>query len=307
MKKRILLSALVMMSFVLAQAQVQTPSASPAASVSTQVGLTDIKIDYFRPSVKGRTIFGDEAGAAPAAPAASSKKKATTPAVPAKPALVPYGKLWRTGANNGTKITFSDDVKVEGIAVPKGEYLIFSWPGANEWTISLYKDIRLGGNTNDYNAAQEAAKFTVKPERLAEKVETLTFNIGDISADNKTAKVQMAWENTSVKFNVAVDYESKVMKSIEANTRVNPYNYFQAAVYYLENGKDLNQALEWVNKAAEGMGNPFWVLYQKARIQKALGDKEGALATANASLESAIKEKNRDYQMNNEELIKSLK
>jgi hypothetical protein len=110
-----------------------------------------------------------------------------------------------------------------------------------------------------------------------------------------------------VKFSFSADFDEKVMKSIADNTTVQPYNYFQAAVYYLENGKDLNKALEWVNKAAEGMNSPFWVLHQKAKIQKALGDKAGALATANASLEAAKKAENRDYQSMNESLIKSLK
>ena len=268
----------------LTQAQIQVPSASPAGSVSTTVGLTDIKIDYFRPRVKGRTIFGDGAAA-----------------------LVPYGSIWRTGANSGTKISFSTDVKVEGIEVPKGEYLIFTWPGASEWTIALYKDVSLGGNTGKYDKAQEAANFKVKPEKLTEKVETLTINIGDIADDNKSAKVQIAWENTSVKFNVGVDYDALVMKSIEQNTKVNPYNYFQAAVYYLENGKDLNKALEWVNIAVKEANAPFWMLHQKAKIQKALGDKKGAAETATASLEGAKKAENRDYQMMNEDLIKSLK
>lgn len=266
-------------------AQVQTPAASPAGSVSTNVGLTDIKIDYFRPKAKGRKIFGEASSGA----------------------LVPYGSIWRTGANSGTKISFSENVKVEGIDVPKGEYLLFSWPGANEWTISLYKDISLGGNTGGYKKENEVASFKVKPEKLSEKVETFTINITDISDDSKTAKVQLAWENTSVKFTVAVDYEDKVMKSIEQNTVVNPYNYFQAAVYYLETGKDLNKALDWVNKAAEGMNSPFWVLHQKAKIQKGLGDKKGALETATASLNKAKEANNRDYQNMNEELIKSLK
>jgi hypothetical protein len=97
------------------------------------------------------------------------------------------------------------------------------------------------------------------------------------------------------------------MKSIETSTVVAPYNYFQAAVYYLETGKDLKQALTWINQAAAGMDNPFWVLHQKAKIQKALGDKAGATATANASLESAKKAGNRDYQNMNQELLKSLK
>jgi tetratricopeptide (TPR) repeat protein len=275
---------LVLLAFALvANAQVQTPQPSPAASVSTVVGLTDIKIDYFRPSLKGRKIFGE------------------------KDVMYPHGTIWRTGANNGTKITFSDDVKVEGIAVAKGEYLIFTWPGATEWTISLYKDIALGGNTDGYDKTKEAANFKVKLEKLTEKVETLTINIGDISADSKSAKVQIAWENASVKFTVAVDYDAKVMKSIEAATKVNPNNYFNAAVYYLENGKDLKQALQWVNIAAESNPTAFWILYQKARIQKGLGDKTGALATSKASWEGAKAANNRDYQSMNEDLQKSLK
>lgn len=281
--KNLLVIALLAVGLT-ATAQVQTPQASPAASTTTVVGLTDVKIDYSRPSAKGRKIFGDAANV-----------------------VVPYGKIWRTAANAGTKITFSDDVKVEGIAVPKGEYLIFTWPGATEWTVSLYKDISLGGNTDGYDKSKEAANFKVKSEKLTERVETFTVQIGDIAADNKTAKIQIAWENTSVKFTIAVDYDAKVMKSIEAATKVNPNNYFNAAVYYLENGKDLNQALTWINKAVEANPSAFWILYQKARIQKGLGDKVGAMATSAASMEAAKKANNRDYQMMNEELQKSLK
>jgi len=282
--KNTLLIVLLAVGLV-ANGQIQTPQASAAASVTTTVGLTDVKIDYSRPSAKGRKIFGDAATV-----------------------LVPYGKIWRTAANAGTKITFSDDVNVEGIAVPKGEYTIYTWPGATEWTVSLYKDTKLGANTEKYDKAQEAANFKVKSEKLTEKVETFTINIGDIAADSKSAKVQIAWENTSVKFTIVADFDAKVMKSIEANTKVNPNNYYNAAVYYLENGKDLKQAMEWMNKAMEGNPNPqFWQLYQKARIQKGLGDKAGALATSKASWEGAKAANNRDYQMMNEELQKSLK
>lgn len=270
---------------LVANGQILTPQASATASTTTTVGLTDVRIDYSRPSAKGRTIFGDAATV-----------------------LVPYGKIWRTAANSGTKITFSDDVKVEGVAVPKGEYLIYTWPGATEWTVSIYKDIKLGANTDKYDKAQEAASFKVKSEKLTEKVETFTINIGDISADSKSAKVQIAWENTSVKFTIAADYDEKVMKSIEASTKVNPNNYYAAAVYYMDNGKDVKKALEWMNKAMEGNANPqFWQLYQKARIQKANGDKAGALATSKASWEAAKAANNRDYQLMNEELQKSLK
>jgi len=286
MKKSLLIVSLAILTFV-AEAQIQTPQASPPGSVSTTVGLTDVKIDYFRPRVKGRKIFTNDASA-----------------------LVPYGKIWRTGANSGSKITFSTDVKVEGIAVPKGEYLILTWPGADEWTVSLYKDVSLGGNTGEYDASKDAAKFKVKPQKLGEKVEALTFNIGDISDDSKSAKVQIAWENTSVKFSMSVDYDDQVMKSIEAATassNADPNTLFQAAVYYLENGKDLKKAKEWVTKAAAANPTAFWVLHQKAKIEKALGDKAAATASANASLKAAKDANNRDYQVMNEELLKSLR
>jgi hypothetical protein len=275
---------LLVLAVIVSEAQVVSPASSPAGSVSTSVGLTDIKIDYSRPRARGRKIFGTEASV-----------------------LVPYGQLWRTGANNGTFITFSDDVTVEGVAVPKGQYLLFSWPGATEWTIALYKDVTLGGNTGGYDKSKEAANFKVKSEKLTEKVETFTIAIGDISDDSKTAKIQLAWENTSVKFGVKVDYDAKVMKSIETYTKVSPNNYFQAAVYYLENGKDLNQALTWVNEALKSNEKAYWILHQKARIQKGLGDKKGAVETATASLNAAKEAKNRDYQAMNEELIKSIK
>lgn len=282
MKKTLLIGAMAFM-FLVSEAQIQTPSASPAGSVSSVIGLTEVKIDYFRPRLKGRKIFGE------------------------KDVMYPHGTIWRTGANSGTKISFSDDVKVENIDVPKGEYLIFTWPGASEWTVSLYKDIALGGNTSGYDASKEAAKFKVKTKKLAEKVETFTISIDDIAADNTSGKVTLAWENTAVPFTVSVDYDEKVMKSIAANTKVNPGNYFQAATYYLETGKDLNKALEWINLSLEGNPNAFWILHQKAKIQKALGDKKGAMQTATASLNSAKQANNRDYQTMNQELINSLK
>src|SRR5688500_17247164 len=282
MKKTLLIVAMALM-FMISEAQIQTPAASPAGSVSSTIGLTEVKIDYFRPRLKGRKIFGE------------------------KDVMYPHGTIWRTGANSGTKISFSTDVKVENINVPKGEYLILTWPGAGEWTVALNKDVSLGGNTAGYDPSKDAAKFKVKTKKLSEKVETFTISIDDIAADNKSGKVTLAWENTAVPINVSVDYDEQVMKSIEASTKVNPGNYFQAATYYLENGKDLNKALEWVNLALESNPTAFWMLHQKAKIQKALGDKKGAIETATASLNSAKKADNRDYQAMNQELINSMK
>ena len=282
MKKTCLIIAMAVM-FVVSEAQIRTPAASPAGSVSSTIGLTDVKIEYYRPRLKGRKIFGE------------------------KDVMYPHGTIWRTGANSGTKISFSDDVKVENIDVPKGEYLIFTWPGAGEWSVSLYKDVSLGGNTDGYDAGKEAAKFKVKTKKLAEKVETFTISIDDIAADNKSGKVTLAWENTAVPFTVTVDFDKKVMEAIEANTKVDPGNYFQAASYYLDAGKDLNKALEWINLALADEPNAFWILHQKAKIQKGLGDKKGAIQTATASINSAKAANNRDYQTMNEQLIQSLK
>jgi len=274
---------LIMLSCLMAEAQLQTPSASPASTVTTVVGLTDVKVNYSRPKMKGRKIFGE-----------------------GTEYLVQYGKIWRTGANSGTVISFSDDVKVEGTAVPKGDYLIFSWPGATEWTVSLYSDVKLGGNTDGYDKAKEAARFTVKPERLSERVEMFTINISDISDNNANAKIQLAWENTSVKFNVAVDFDSKVMKAIDAATKVSPTVYGQAASYYFENGKDLRQALEWMTIACNANPDAYWNLLTKARIQKALGDKAGAQATSALSRAAAVKANNQDYVKLNDDFVKSL-
>lgn len=284
MKK--LITLLFVAIIAVSEAQIQTPGASPTASVSTVVGLTDVKINYSRPRAKGRKIFGEGATF-----------------------LTPYGQIWRTGANNGTRISFSDDVKVEGKDVPKGEYLLLTWPGATEWTISLYKDVSLGGNTAGYKPENDVAKFTVKSEKLTERVETFTMNIGDIADNSSSAKVQIAWENTSVKFTVTVDFDKKVMESIAAGTKVSPGAYATAATYYFENGKDLKQALVWMDEALKSEPEAFWYVHQKAKIQKAAGDKTGALATANKSLELAKSSARGDfgYIKLNEDLIKTLK
>ena len=280
MKK--LVPVLLLAICMIAEAQIQTPAPSPAGTVSSVVGLTDVKVDYSRPKMKGRKIFGTGSDF-----------------------LVPYGSIWRTGANQGTTISFSDDVKVGGKDVKKGEYLLLTIPGATEWTIILYSDVSLGGNTANYKQENDAARFTVKSEKLAERVETFTINISDISDDNTNANIQLAWENTSVKFGVTVDYESKVMKAIEAGTKVNPNNYIAAANYYFDNGKDLKQALEWMTKGIEqGNQNAFWNIHTKAKIQLALGDYKGALATAQLSLDKAkAAQSDFGYIKNNEELI----
>jgi hypothetical protein len=284
MMKKLFTIILVAVCF-LAEAQVQLPAASPSGSVSSVVGLTTIKVDYSRPRVKGRKVFGE------------------------KDVMHAYGKIWRTGANSGTKISFSDDVTVEGIKVPKGEYLIVSWPGATEWTVSLYKDVSIGGNMDAYKPENDAANFKVKTEKLATPVETFTVSIDDIAEDNKSAKVSLAWENVAFRFRVAVDFDARVMKSIEDNTTVNPNAYAQAARYYYDTNKDLKKALEYIDLSVAGNPTAFWNVHFKAQIQQKLGDKKGALVTAQQSLDLAKKNADGDfgYIKLNEDLIKTLK
>jgi len=269
---------------VVTQAQVQTPAASTAGAVSTVVGLTDISVEYSRPKVKGRKIFG------------------TGPEY-----LEQFGKIWRTGANSGTTITFSDDVKFGGSDVPKGKYLVLTIPGATEWTVILYKDVAMGGNVDAYDQTKDQARAVVKSAKLTEKVETFTVQVSDLSEDNKTANLHLSWDNVSVKVPIVVDFDTKVMKSIEANTKVNPNNLYNAASYYLDNGKDLKMALEWVTAAVAARPDAYWMSHTKAKIQKALGDKKGAMESATASKAAAEKGKNDAYVKMNNELMAGLK
>ncbi len=281
--KRVLTLVLVALSLV-AQAQVISPAPSPAATVSTVVGLTEVKVEYSRPKMKGRKIFG-----------------------PTADFVTPYGQVWRTGANSGTTITFSDDVKFGGTDVPKGKYLVLTIPGATEWVVILYKDVALGGNTAEYKQENDQARATVKSETLAQNVEAFTIEIADLSADSKTANLQLMWEKTSVKVPITVEFDKRVMASIERSTKVSPGSLYQAANYYLDNGKDLKVALEWITTAAASDPNAYWIWHTKAKIQKALGDKKGATESATASKAAAEKDKDSAYVRLNDELLKALK
>ncbi len=274
------LVVLFVLAGLVAEAQVLSPSPSPAATVSTVVGLSEVKVEYSRPKAKGRKIFGE---------------------------LVPFGQMWRTAANNGSKVTFGDDVKFGGTDVPKGTYLLLTIPGATEWTVILYKDVAMGGDLSVYDKSKDQARVTARAEKLSEKVETFTIEISDLAENSKTANLQIMWENTSVKVPIAVDFDAKVMKSIEASTKVSPNNLFQAGVYYFENGKDIKQAYEWISAASAADPKAYWISYQKARIQKAMGDKKGAMESATASRAAAEKAPNPDYVKLNDDLIKGLK
>ena len=258
-------------------AQVKVPAPSPTATLTQSVGLGEITLEYSRPSVKERAIFGE---------------------------LVPYGQVWRTGANACTKISFSDDVTVEGNAVPAGKYALFTIPGESEWTIILNKNTKQWG-ASQYSEDDDVARFTVKSEALPFSVESFTIGAGNLK--DTGAEIHLIWDKTWVAFNVSVEIDEQVMASIEQNTTLNPNNFYQAASYYQSTGKDLSQAMTYVDKALELYKaqdrKAFWVVRRKALIQADMKDYKSAIATAKKSIEWAKEAKNEDYVRNNEKSI----
>jgi len=259
-------------------AQLKTPAPSPAQTVKQAFALSEITIDYSRPSVKGRTIFGD---------------------------VVPFGKVWRTGANGSTKITFGEDVKVEGNDVKAGTYAIYSVPDKDMWEIMLYKDLTMGGDVSSYKKEDEVLRFKVKSSALAANVETFTINVADVTPSK--ANIEIQWEKTRVAFSVVADIDTKIMKNIENTVIKDNKPYFSAASYYYENDKDMKQALEWADKAVAANPKAYWVVLLKAKIQVKLKDNKGANATATQALTLAKEDQDDAYVKMAEKIIAETK
>jgi hypothetical protein len=268
MKKTIIsILALAVLGFTNVQAQqLKVPAPSPSQTVKQSFGLGDVTIEYSRPAAKSRTIFGD---------------------------LVPFGKIWRTGANSATKITFSDDVKLEGKDVKAGTYALYTIPNKDSWDLMLYKDLTLGGNVAEYKAENEVLKLQVKPTTLSNKIESFTINMADVMPASAT--LELLWEHTRVPVFITTDIDSRVMKNIENSVVNDNRPYFQAASYYYENNKDLKQALTWVNKALEANPKAFYMMLLKSKIEYKLNDKAAGKASAEKTITLATEAKNDDY------------
>jgi hypothetical protein len=279
MKKITVLSLTLMMALLAANlltAQIKTPQSSPVCKTSMTVGLTDVSIEYSRPSMKGRAIF-------------------------AKDGLVPFGEMWRTGANKNTTITFGDAVKVSGKEVKAGTYSLFTIPGADEWTIIFYTDAENWGLPEKWDATKEAARFNVKSQKMGVTVESFLINIGDIRSN--TANLELIWENTLIEIQLEADVDTKVMKEYD-RLMAGPTqgDYYNLASYYHETKKDMFKALEFVNKATAS--NPkFWHVRRKSEILADLGRYEEAIEAAQQSLKLAQEANNMDYVRINEKNI----
>ena len=278
MKRIIFVLATIIASYVL-NAQVKTPQPSPHSTLTQVVGLTDVTIDYSRPSAKGRVIFGD---------------------------LVPFGKLWRTGANANTTVSFSEDVVVNGNLLKKGKYALYTEPKADMWEVIFYSTTDNWGTPENWNVNNVAVSTNVDPVALNNYVETFTIDVGNLTNDSGT--LDISWEKTMVSVKFEVPTQKVAMASID-KVLAGPTagDYFSSAQYFYQSNGDLNKALEYVNKAISmtkaGEDTPFWYLRQKSLIQAKQNDKTGAIATARLSLAGAEKAKNDDYvKMNNDSI-----
>lgn len=277
MKRKIVVIVTLLLTVTLGFSQVKTPAASPAAKIQQTVGLTEVTLEYSRPSAKGRNIFGN---------------------------LVPFGKMWRTGANANTIITFSDNVIIEGKTVPKGEYALYVTPKPDAWEIYLYTDTNNWGLPEKWNEEKIALKTTAKPTTLSNYIET--FTIGINALDNEYGHLDIAWEKTLVSIKFEVPTAKIAMESIEkALSGPDAEDFYNAANYYYQSNADIHKALEWINKAIAIRGKevPFWYLRLKSLIQAKAGDKKGAIETAQRSLDAAEKAGNIDYIKLNKDSI----
>ncbi|RYY40423.1 MAG: DUF2911 domain-containing protein [Chitinophagaceae bacterium] len=260
-----------------AQAQtLRTPAPSPSQMVKQDFGISSVELNYSRPSMKGRKIFGD---------------------------LVPFNQVWRTGANSATRLKFADDVIIGGQMLKAGEYAVFTIPGEREWEIIINKGTANWGT--DYKQDLDLFRFKVPAMSLAAPVESFTIQFANIKASSMD--LQIMWDRTAVNIPITVDVEKKVMAQIDQLMNKDNRPYFAAAMYYMDNNKDLNQALSWFDKALEMNPNAYWMHYQRAVALSKLGRKADAMAASAKSKELASKDGNNDYVRLNEKLQATLK
>lgn len=275
MKKLALLICVVMGSVSL-NGQITTPAPSPAAKISQTVGLTDVTVEYSRPSMRGRTIFGD---------------------------LVPYDKLWRTGANKNSMITFSDDVTIAGQKVKAGSYAVYTKPGLTSWEVIFYADANNWGTPQNWDDSKVAAKTTVEVYTMPMDVESFTMSIDALH--NNGATLGLLWEKVYVGVAFEVPTVEKAVKSIESvMSGPSANDYFAAAAYYHEEGKDLDKAKEWIDKAVSMNDKAFWMMRRQSLIYAKMGDTKGAIAAAKKSMAVAEAAGNADYVKMNKDSLK---
>ena len=279
MKKNLLLLFTIACLFLSFNSFAQlTPAPSSSQTLMQAFGLGKIILTYSRPNVKGRKIFGY---------------------------TEPYNAVWRTGANAATTITFTDDVTLEGHKVAAGEYSLFSIPGESEWTIILNKTANQWG-AYDYKAADDYLRFTIKPIKIDEKVETLTMQFTNVFPTS--ADLNLLWEHTALVIHLATDIDAKVMAKIDSAMQTDKKPYYDAVIYYWNNNKDMNKALTWAIALQQVPGFPPYVVkLWLARVELKKGDKTAAIKAAEEGVAAAQTGNSTEYIRLNTEVITAAK
>src|SRR5215208_2388185 len=231
MLKKLLACSFICSVFFTADAQpIKTPQPSPTQTIKQDFGISSAELIYSRPGVKGRKIFGD---------------------------LVPFGKVWRTGANSATRLKFTDDVIIGGQALKAGEYAVYTIPNEKEWDIIINKGSANWGT--DYKQEDDIFRIKAKPAKLDQPVETFTMQFANVKPNSMN--LEIIWDKTLVAVPITTDVDKKVIAQIENVMNKDNRPYYQAAMYYMETGRDLNQSLAWFDKAIEQNPKAYWVLH----------------------------------------------
>jgi len=276
--KKIIFSLFIATVGFSVKAQIKTPQPSTFQKIEQAVGLSNITLEYSRPNMNGRAIFGN---------------------------LVPFGEIWRTGANANTKITFSTDVTIDRKSLKKGTYAIFTKPNKNAWEVIFYSDATNWGTPRTWDETKVALQTSVNVQEMPMNIETFTMTFDDIT--NNSAVIGILWEkaNVEIKFETPTDVMvSQQIKTIMAGPSAD--DFFASAVYYLQANKDIKQAQKWIDKAVEMTSEKprYWFLRQQSLIHAKAGNKKGAIAAAKASLKYAEEGKNADYIKMNKDSLK---
>ncbi|MBM3412210.1 MAG: DUF2911 domain-containing protein [Bacteroidetes bacterium] len=275
--KLFMLTSLLVGSIAIGQAQLRTPATSPAQIIKQDFGLGNIEISYSRPAMKGRKIFGD---------------------------LVPYGNVWRTGANSATTLQFTDQVIVGGVKLAPGKYGLLSIPNKNSWTLIISRQTDVTSQTT-YKQELDVVRVNAPVSRSSSRIENFTMQVVNISSSK--CQIELSWDQVKVALSVETDIDARIMEQINISMQGEKPSYFSAAMYFMDNGKDLNQALSWLEKAAAATPSAYWVYHQLANCQAKLGMKSAAKATAQKSKELAMSANNMDYVKLNDKLLAELK
>lgn len=257
--------------------QLKLPALSPGAKITQDFSTSTIEITYSRPSMRDRVIFGG---------------------------LVPYGIVWRTGANSATKVKFGEEVTIGGVTLKEGEYALYTIPNKDEWTIILNKGTGNWG-ASGYDTADDVARFNVKSKTLDKNVQTFTMNIGNITFNS--CNIELIWEKTKVIIPVKANNEERLDKSIDKAINEPNIPYFQAANYYFEINQNLDKAYTYVNKALETNPKAYYMWNLKARMAQKMGKKDEAIAAAKKSAEvSKGTSAEEEYTRKADEIIKQV-